>query len=484
MPPRAARGQPAARLRLAFVSSELAPIVQTGGLGEAVAGLARALAARGHELHCIVPAHSAALQQASALELRDGGPIRLDLAGDPLDGRWHTGHLGPLTLHLLELSDLFARDAIYGGLDEGYRFTAFSRAAAARCAELAPHVMVAHDWQAALSICILRTLHDRGPGRGIGTVQVVHNNAYQGRFEAGLLEVAGLPGEFFAPDGLEFYGQISLLKGGLGWADRIVAVSPSYAEELQTAEFGAGLEGLYRYRAGRLTGIVNGIDADAYDPDKDAALPAQFSAQATSGRAQCREALGQELGLETPKPGWLLACVGRLAAQKGWDVLADAAPALVERGASLALLGDGEPELRKRIATLARRWPERIAFQTGWNDGLARRIYAGSDALLIPSRFEPCGLVQRLAQRYGSLPIAHAVGGLRDTIRSFETGILFQELTAEALVEAATQGAALQRQHGDNLTRTLLSEDVSWREPVAAWERELADVAADAAARM
>ncbi|MDH4016451.1 MAG: glycogen/starch synthase, partial [Actinomycetota bacterium] len=444
------------RLRLTFVASELAPLVQTGGLGDAVSGLAHALAERGHAIDCILPAHRAALTSPLGLELEETGRTRLEGLGHSLDGRWLTGRLGALTIHLLDLDELFDRDTLYGGDDEGHRFAAFARAAAERCAELEPDVLVAHDWQAALSICVLRTLYDRGNARGIGTVQVVHNNAHQGRFDPSLLDVAGLPGALFAPDGLEWHGQVSLLKGGLVWADRIVAVSPSYAEELTTPEFGEGLEGLYRYRAHRLLGIANGIDAHSYDPEKDAALPAQFDRKALGGRELCREALIAELGLESPAEGWLLACIGRLAVQKGWDVLADAVPELVRRGASIVLLGDGDPVIAERIEALGRRFPGRIALETGWNDGLARRIYAGADSVLVPSRFEPCGLVQLLSQRYGALPVAHAVGGLRDTIRDDRTGILFTPLSAEALVDAVERGADLRRDTGAALTRALL----------------------------
>ena len=275
-----------------------------------------------------------------------------------------------------------------------------------------------------------------------------------------------------------------MLKGGLVWADRIVTVSPSYAKELQTPEFGEGLEGLYRARAHRLTGIVNGIDVERYDPSKDAALPVQFDRRTIDERDVCRETVLEELELEPPSEGRLLGCVGRLAPQKGWDVVCDAAPDLVAGGAALALLGDGEPEIASRLRELEREHPGRIAFRAGWNDALARRLYAGADAVLVPSRFEPCGLVQRIAQRYGALPIGHAVGGLCDTIRDGVTGILFSPLTAEALVEAVERGAALRSEQGRTLARRLLREDVSWEKPATRWEKQLMAAAREAAARI
>lgn len=483
-----ARRTPA--LRLHFASAELAPLALSGGLGEAVAGLARALAARGHEVTCLLPGHRRALESPALPPLVDAGPVSLpvpDGEGD-LVGRWLEGRLGELRLLLLDLPALYDRPQLYGGSGEegeALRFTAFARAVAARTAAETPAALVAHDWHAALAIACLRTLHDFGAARAIGCVQVVHNSAYQGRFAASAMPLTGLPSELFHPDALEFWGDLCLLKGGLVWADRIVVVSPTHAAELQTPEFGAGLEGLYRWRAHRLLGIANGIDVERHDPATDAALPARYGAQYVKPKGACRAALLDALGLAAPEPGRLLAGIGRLAEQKGWDVLADAIPALVEQGASLALLGDGDPALAERLRAAARRWPDRVAVAIGWDDGLARRLYAGADCVLVPSRFEPCGLVQLVAQRYGTLPIAHRVGGLVDTIEDGVTGILFAPLTAETLAKAADRAAALVRERGaDAIARRLLGLDVSWRAPAAAYEALLAATAREARRRL
>jgi starch synthase len=470
-------------LRLVLAAAELAPLAVTGGLGDAVAGLAGALALRGHDVTCLLPAWRGALHHAALSDLERAVPVRLGLPGGELAGHWHSARLGAVAVELLELGALYDRDSPYGGYDEGLRFVAFSRAAAARCAEAAPDVFVAHDWHAALGVCALRTLWGMGSGRSVGCVQVVHNNAHTGRYTSWLFPATGLPGELFRPDGLEFHGDLCLLKGGLAWADRIVAVSPSYAAELETPEHGGGLEGLYAYRRHRLTGIANGIDTSRYDPARDAALPAPFSRRDPAGRVRCREAFRAELGLEAGASGQLLAAVGRLAEQKGWDVLAAALPALVARGFAIALLGEGHASIADALRAAARRWPGRVSFTEGWDDALARRLYAGADALVVPSRFEPCGLVQLLAQRYGALPIAHRVGGLQDTIQDGETGILFAPLSADALVDATLRGAALVAARGPALVRRLLAQDVSWRRPAARWERVLAAVADEAAAR-
>jgi len=482
---RPARGR---RLRIHFAAAELAPLVATGGLGEAVAGLAAALADRRHELTCLLPAHRRILESPQLPPLDDAGPVRMGLPGGEHTGRWLEGRLGALRLLLLDLPALYDVPQLYGipGADiEARRFAAFARAVATRTAAETPDVLVAHDWHAALALCCLRTLHDFGAARGIGCVQVVHNNAYQGRFAASQMAATGLPGELFHPDALEFWGDLCLLKGGLVWADRIVAVSPTHAAELQTEAFGAGLEGVYRSRAHRLVGIANGIDVDRHDPETDAALPARFGAEYPKPKGTCRAHLLTSLGLATPEPGRLLVAIGRLTPQKGWDVLADAIPALIERGASLALLGDGDPDLAARLRAAARRWPARVAVTIGWDETLARRLYAAADGVLIPSRFEPCGLVQLVAQRYGALPIAHAVGGLVDTIRDGETGVLFEPLTPAALVSAAEHAAGLLGgADADAVIARLLALDVSWRTPAATYETVLASVAREAARRL
>jgi starch synthase len=491
---RGERAQPTARptrrrrLRIHFAAAELAPLALSGGLGEAVSGLAVALADRRHELTCLVPAHRRILENPQLPPLEDAGEVRLSLPNADYTGRWLEGRLGRLRLLLLDLPALYDVPQLYGvpGADvEARRFAAFARAVAARTASESPDLLVAHDWHAALALCCLRTLHDFGTARGIGCVQVVHNSAYQGRFGASQMPATGLPGELFHPEALEFWGDLCLLKGGLVWADRIIAVSPTHASELQTAAFGAGLEGLYRARAHRLLGVANGIDVERHDPATDAALPARFGAEYPKPKGTCRAHLLASLGLATPQAGRLLVAIGRLTHQKGWDVLVDALPALLERGASVALLGDGDPDLADRLRAAARRWPERVAVTIGWDESLARRLYAGADGVLIPSRFEPCGLVQLVAQRYGTLPIAHAVGGLVDTIRDGETGVLFEPLTPAALVSAAERAAGLLSGAGaSERIAGLLALDVSWRAPAAHYESVFAGVAREAARRI
>jgi starch synthase len=473
-------------VRVFFVTAELAPLAQSGGLGDAVAGLARALAARGHEVTALLPAYRSTLAEPSLPPLSESGPVRLSGPFGEIRGRWLSGVLAPrLSVRLLDLPAFYDRPTLYGFPDDVPRFITFSRAAALRAHEERPDVVVAHDWHAALSVCVLRTLFDRGPTRGVGAVQVVHNNAYQGRAPASAMSWTGLPQELFAPDGLEFFGDLSLLKAGLIAADRIVAVSPTYAREIQTPGFGAGLEGVYQLRHARLSGIANGLDVDRFDPGTDAALPERFHSASLAGKRVCREAMLAELGLEKPEPGRYLAAIGRLTAQKGWDVLVESLEGLVAAGASIALLGDGERAIADALRAAAVRFPGRVKAIVGWDESVARRLYASADAVLVPSRFEPCGLVQLTAQRYGALPVAHRVGGLADTIRDGETGILFAPLSTENVVSAAERAAKLVRARGpERLVRDLLRLDVSWARPAALWEAALEEVAREARGRV
>lgn len=478
-------------MRILSVSSELSPLCQSGGLGEAVSGLSRALGARGHEVMCALPGYRAALSHPACPPLGSLGDVHVPMPFGDVSGRYLEGPLFPgVTVALIDVPMLFDRPGLYGdsaGIygDQALRYATFARAAAYLAEVLQPDVVIAHDWHAALALASLRTALDRGDNRGIGAVAVVHNNAYQGEFAAGDFPLTGLPRELFHKDALEAWGRLNLLKGGLVFADRVVLVSPSYAEEVQTVAFGEGLDGVYRYRHHRVLGITNGIDVERYDPGSDPALSRPFSKDQPEGKAACRTAVLDELRLVAPAPGLFLGAVGRFATQKGWDVLQESLPGLVEHGASVALLGEGDPAIRARLEASAARYPDRVSLTVGFDDALARRIYAGADAILVPSRFEPCGLVQQIAQRYGAVPIAHAVGGLRDTIRCARksgvpdwdesTGLLFSPLSPEALHKAVGETAALGRSGRlPAVQRRLLGLEVSWDRAAQEYERVLA----------
>jgi starch synthase len=490
-----------------FVSSECAPLAQSGGLGDAVSGLARSLGAMGHEVTVVIPAYRSALQSQACPRLVDGGSMKLAFPGFDLTGRFLCGSLFPgVEVAMLDIPPIFDRVGLYGegGWDYGdnaLRFIALCRAGAYRAEAEQPDVVVAHDWHAALTPAILRTSLDRGLNRRIGTVQVVHNNAHQGRWPTEAMALTGLAHDLLHVDGLEAWGTMCMLKGGVMWADRIVAVSPTYAREIQTHDFGEGLEGAYKSRAHRLTGIVNGIDDVRFDPSSDGALPVQYAADDAAGKAVCREKLLERCGLDATAPGLLCAAIGRLAAQKGWDVVVRSIDALLEKGASFVALGDGAKWIADALTDLARRHPKRVFFRSAYDDVLARQIYAGADVMLVPSRFEPCGLVQLIAQRYGTVPVAHATGGLVDTINDpwlapvragtdahdpwrRATGVLFSPLTPENLVQGVDRVAKLAASGRlPDVQKRLLGLDVSWDGPAQSWLAVLTEVQAEAKRR-
>lgn len=478
-------------MQIHFVAAELAPLAQSGGLGDAVAGLAAALADRGHAMTCVLPAYRRVLDAPEGAGLTPAGEVKIAFHSGAVTGRWLEGLLAPgVRVRLLDVPALYDRPGLYGEAGRDYpdnplRFAALARAAAALCEAEAPDALVAHDWHAALTIATLRVAPVSPSARRVAMVQVVHNNAYQGRVAPEFYPQTGLPPGLYHPDGVEAWGTLCLLKAGLVFADRIVAVSPGYAREIQRAPFGEGLEGVYTFLAHRLSGITNGIDTSRFDPASDPALAATFSAEKPDGKARCRAALLAEIGLDPTRPGRLFAAIGRFAHQKGWDVLADGLDTLVAGGASLVLVGSGDSAIEARITRAASRYPRRVALRTGFDDALARRLYAGADAVLIPSRFEPCGLVQMIAQRYGAVPVAHRVGGLADTIVeprrrgpgldwTEATGVLFAPLAAGTLAAAARAVGTLADEGGlAALQQRLLGLDVSWRVPALRWEHLL-----------
>ncbi|GKQ52273.1 glycogen synthase GlgA [Bradyrhizobium sp. Ce-3] len=477
-------------IRVLAVASEVYPIVKTGGLADVVGALPAALKDHGVATRTLVPGYPAVLNALAAAETllhQDdfyGGPIRL-LSGS------HDG----LDLLALDAPHLYARPGNpYVGPDgrdwpdNGIRFAALSRMAAdigrGTIASFVPDVVHAHDWQAGLAPAYL---HYAGQPRP-GTVMTVHNLAYQGQFSPDMLATFGLPGEAYSLHGVEYYGTISLLKAGLQFADRITTVSPTYAQEIQTDEGGMGFGGLLRERADVLSGILNGIDIAVWNPATDPDIAARFSAEQMAERATNKAALQRRFGLEPAPDAMLLGVISRLSWQKGLDLLLENIPTLLGEGIQLALLGSGDHDLQDRYAALAHDNPGRIAVVIGYDEALAHLIQAGSDALAVPSRFEPCGLTQLCALRYGAVPVVANVGGLADTVLGFDeaavtgsaaTGVKFAPVTSEALAHALRKANLL---FNDKVTWRRLQQagmatDVSWHNRAgryAALYRELA----------
>lgn len=461
-------------VRVLAVASEVYPIVKTGGLADVAGALPIALKAHGVEMRTLMPGYPDVTRQlAGADEIRSwpdyfGGPGRLLAASR--DG---------LDLFVLDVPHLYARPGnpyvTAEGLDwpdNGVRFAALSRVAAdighGLVAAFVPDVVHAHDWQAGLAPAYLH--YDGGPRPG--TVMTIHNMAYQGKFDRALAGAIGLPATAaFDVHGLEYFGGISFLKAGLQLADRITTVSPTYAREIQSDEGGMGLGGLLRERASVLSGILNGIDIEVWNPQNDPHIAYRFGAEDLAFRAANKAALQQQFNLDSSDEAPLLGVISRLSWQKGLDLLLEAIPTLLEQGMQLALLGSGDRDLQDRYQAAARANPGRIGVMIGYDEILAHLIQAGSDALLVPSRFEPCGLTQLCALRYGAVPIVSRVGGLEDTIVDIgeagrdATGFKFAPVTADALAGSLRKANAAfhDKPTWRRLQLSGLATDVSWR---------------------
>jgi starch synthase len=459
-------------IRVLSVASEIYPIIKTGGLADVAGALPIALLSEGVEVRSLVPGYPAVVERLEAAEqvlewpLFFGGTTRLLKAS-----------CGELDLLVIDAPHLFDRPGnpytSPDGLDwpdNGLRFAALSRMAAdialGDVPAFVPDVVHLHDWQAGLTPAYLHYSHRRHAGR----VMTVHNLAYQGKFPSALLGEFGLPPESFATQGVEYYGEIGFLKAGLQFADRITTVSPTYAREIQSDEGGMGLGGLLRARARDISGILNGIDTAVWDPATDENLPAHFNASDLTGRADARLALQQRFALEPSPDAFLLGIISRISWQKGLDLLPDVLPAMFGEHMQFILLGSGEAALQERFRGLAESHAGQCGVVIGYDEALAHLIQAGSDALVVPSRFEPCGLTQLCALRYGAIPIVSRVGGLEDTVTDLDdgpspTGFKFAPVTSDNLA------AAIRRAHaafGDKplwrqLQANAMARDVSWR---------------------
>ena len=395
------------------------------------------------------------------------------------------GSAGSLDLLVLDAPHLYARAGNpYLGADgkewadNGMRFAALGAAAAAMATGAAPgltfDIVHAHDWQAAMAVVYLH-FHD---GPRPGTVLTIHNLAFQGRYPASLFPRLGLPDSAFGLHGLEYYGDVSFLKGGLSFADRITTVSPGYAREITSVDNGMGLDGLLRHRSGVLSGILNGIDDTVWNPAADPLIPVRYSRRTLAKRPGNKAALQQRMGLEQNPGALLIGVISRLTAQKGLDMLLDQLDKLVADGMQVALLGSGEPELEQAFIAAAEWHLGSVGCVVGYDETLAHLIQAGSDALLVPSRFEPCGLTQLYALRYGAVPVVARVGGLADSVidaneaalaAEVATGIQFWPPTAEALQFALERVMALWRDQPAwaRVQQNGMAADMSWRRPAS-----------------
>jgi starch synthase len=463
-----------------MVSPEVAPLAKTGGLADVTSALSQALKGLGVDVRLVLPFYRS---------VREGGykprrilqGLRISLGDQVLEGDVLEGSLeGGIPVYLIDREDLYDRSNLYGNSRGDYydnleRFTFLSHAALKTTEAIAfwPHILHCHDWQTGLIPALLRgPLGDVPFYRTLRTVFTIHNLGYQGIFPSGKLKVTSLPPEdFFHPEGLEFWGNISLLKAGIVYADAITTVSPTYAREIQTEEMGMGMEGILRSRRKALHGILNGIDYRVWDPETDRFLSFRYSAHNLNGKQRQKFDLLQELGLLLSlKDRPLLGMVSRLDRQKGFDLVLEALAEIMKLDVGMVVLGSGDHEIQEALWRAAHRYPGRMAVRVGMDERLAHRIIAGSDILLLPSRYEPCGLTQMYALRYGTVPVVRATGGLDDTVVAFDeasgkgNGFKFTPYEPTALTETVRKSVEIF--HDRKVWRRLqvngMKADFSW----------------------
>lgn len=469
-------------LRILFIASEAAPFSKTGGLGEVAGALPRALVEQGLDVRVFTPRY----RGVDPAPLRVVRKISVPVSDRRVEARILAVEERGVTVYLVDAPSYFDRERCYGERhtpypDNAERFAFFARAAMEFCrAEAAaggfvPDVLHANDWQAGLVPVYLRTLYARdawaAPGgrRAVASVMTAHNLGYQGAFWHLDMHLTGLGWDLFTFDKLESFGRLNYLKGGLVFADLLSTVSPTYAREILTAEHGRGLEGLLRHRAADLRGILNGVD-DVWDPSRDEEIAVRYDADGLHKKAACTHDLLRLSNLpEDDAP--VVAMIGRLAPQKGGDLALEAFEGIIGLGARFVLLGTGDPGIEEAFRRIAVRHPLRTGIHLEFHEDLAHQAFAGADILLVPSRYEPCGLSQMIAMRYGTVPVARRTGGLADTIEEGRTGFLFDAAAPAALLEAL--GRALEarrdRTRWDAIRRAGMESDFTWTRSARAY---------------
>ena len=484
-------------LNLLMVASEAVPYAKTGGLADVAGALPLELAKLGHDVILLLP-HYRCLSESgrsfrSVCRLHVPTPQGLVdtlIEEDTiLEGKGE----GRMRVWTIRNEALYDRPGLYQDQGADYpdnldRFSFLCRATITVMAYLRAscqwetHVLHLHDWQAALCAVYLKTIdRDRPEAQGVRTVLTLHNVGYQGLFPQAQFEKTGLPPSLFTPAGLEYYGSVNVLKGGMVFADYVTTVSPTYAREILTPEFGFGLEGVLRNRANLPSGILNGIDIDRWNPETDSYLPVNYSVSDRSGKQLCKRMLQREFRLpETAVP--LLSVIARLTPQKGLDLVEAIIPQLMAMDLQLVILGTGAPELEAKFKILQARYPHRIGLRIGFDEGLAHRIEAGADMIVMPSRYEPCGLSQLYSLRYGTVPVVRKTGGLADTVMPLTsqvreaggaTGFHVEEDKAEALLLVLRQAVALyqDRSRWEQLVEAGMKTDVSWARSADTYDR-------------
>ncbi len=463
-------------MHIAFAASECVPFSKTGGLADVVGALPRALAALGHQVSVYLPRYR-------QTKLTDPQTVVRSITV-PFDDKYRfcsvvtAGNSAGIKFYFVEYPQYFDRDALYGTPagdypDNAERFAMFSRAVLEASKILGvPHVFHCHDWQSALVPVMLRTLYSEDPAfREVATVFTIHNMGYQGLFPPETLPLLMLPWDLLTISKMEFFGQVNFLKGALVFSDYVTTVSKKYSQEIQTTEYGFGLEGVLRNRAATVTGILNGVDYEEWSPQTDRFTIAKYSAQDLSGKLQCKRDLLQAFGVKNADAKVpVIGIVSRFAAQKGFDLITQIMDRLAREEMIVVALGTGDKPYEEMFQRLNKQFPNKIAAKVAFDNAIAHKIEAGADMFLMPSRYEPCGLNQIYSLKYGTVPVVRATGGLDDTIEPWDartgkgTGFKFTDYTGEALLATVKQALLAYQDPSSwqTLMRNGMSRDFSW----------------------
>ena len=470
-------------MKLFFAASEVAPFIKTGGLADVAGSLPNALAKLGHDVRVILPLYSA----IPAMWRRQMSFLKS--FHFPLS--WRNAYCGlfslayqGLTYYFIDNEYYFQREGLYGQFDDGERFAYFSRAVVEVPIQLgwSPDIIHCNDWQTSLvPVYLLEARHREPLLMHTKSVFTIHNIEYQGQFDRNILgDVLGLDESYFREDMLSYYGDVNLVKGAIYAADYITTVSPTYAKELQYAFYAHGLEGVIADNYHKFTGILNGIDMEHNNPATDPFLPAPYSAADPSGKAACKAALQEKLGLNVDPDVPIIACISRLVAHKGYELVTAAFPKILEHYVQFVVLGTGDWGIESFFRMAAQEYPGRVSANLMYSAELASQLYAGADLLLMPSISEPCGLSQMIAMRYGTVPIVRLTGGLKDSVPSYNPttgtglGFTFGSITPGDLLGAIDRGLEAYETDRPNWTALMkrgMTTDFSWDQSAAAYEK-------------
>jgi starch synthase len=465
-------------LKILFVSSEVTPLAKTGGLADVSAALPQSLIEMGHDVKVVMPLYRSVAQGDYRLEQSDV-TFEVPIKGQQSKGNVFSTELGDrLPVYFVGNSAFFDREGLYGTPrgdhpDNAERFIFFSRAALelSRGIGFQPDIVHCNDWQTGLIPVYLKTLYKDDPHFAQArTVFTVHNLAYQGVFPKETMGMSGLPESLFSIDGLEFYGRMNFMKGGILFSDVVTTVSRKYSQEIQTQEFGHGLEGVLRNRQTELFGILNGVDYKEWSPESDPHIAAPFGVQNLAGKKECKKDVLQLYELAERKRTPLIGMISRLAGQKGFDILLEALDDLFRLDVQFVLLGTGDEVYEKEFEKMASKHKKKMSVKIAFDNALAHKIEAGADMFMMPSRYEPCGLNQMYSLKYGTIPIVRATGGLDDTIMDFDVnslkgnGFKFEDYSAAALVETVRRALKVYQDETLwlQLVKNAMGEDFSW----------------------